>query len=434
MKRAIVVGSGAGGATVAKELQGTFDVTILEAGKPFRPFSIDLARLERWKRTGLFFDERLISLLFPTMKIRKARDKLVIINGIGTGGTTTLSTGNAVRSDGDLKRIGINLDEEFRELEREILIATAHQARWREITKQLFRICQDMGLNPYPTPKMGNYDRCVRCGRCVLGCPEGAKWDSRQFLDLAVSRGARLLTGHTVEEVVIREGKAVGIQVRSGWRSHFMPADLTVLAAGGLGTPISLCHSGIACERRLFVDPVLCVATESKAGQQNREIPMPFVVQRDRYLVSPYFDHLSFFFNQRWSHRSSDIVALMIKLADTESGTVSNGRIDKGITEQDRERLREGVALCEEILGRLGAKRETLFLGTLNAGHPGGMLPLTGNEENPFHDSRRISMWRTLACCPARWEHHPSSPSWRWQSGLHGSARSGARDLPAVQR
>ena len=29
-KRAIVVGSGAGGATVAKELQGAFDVTVLE--------------------------------------------------------------------------------------------------------------------------------------------------------------------------------------------------------------------------------------------------------------------------------------------------------------------------------------------------------------------------------------------------------------------
>ena len=32
MQTAIVVGSGAGGATVAKELQGAFDVTVLEAG------------------------------------------------------------------------------------------------------------------------------------------------------------------------------------------------------------------------------------------------------------------------------------------------------------------------------------------------------------------------------------------------------------------
>ena len=38
MNRAIVVGTGAGGATVAKELQGAYDVTVLEAGGPFTPF------------------------------------------------------------------------------------------------------------------------------------------------------------------------------------------------------------------------------------------------------------------------------------------------------------------------------------------------------------------------------------------------------------
>ncbi len=33
MKRAIVVGSGAGGAAAAMELQGAYDVTVLEAGE-----------------------------------------------------------------------------------------------------------------------------------------------------------------------------------------------------------------------------------------------------------------------------------------------------------------------------------------------------------------------------------------------------------------
>lgn len=41
MKKVIVVGSGAGGATVARELQGKFSVTILEAGKEFHPFSLN---------------------------------------------------------------------------------------------------------------------------------------------------------------------------------------------------------------------------------------------------------------------------------------------------------------------------------------------------------------------------------------------------------
>ena len=65
MKKAIVIGSGAGGATVARELQGKFEVTILEAGREFRPFSYSLKPLAGLRKTGLFFDEREIQLLFP---------------------------------------------------------------------------------------------------------------------------------------------------------------------------------------------------------------------------------------------------------------------------------------------------------------------------------------------------------------------------------
>jgi len=96
MKRAIVVGSGAGGATAAKELQGAFDVTVLEAGGPFRPFDVDLSLVEKVKRIGLLFDEREIRLLFPAMKIQKTADGMVLVKGITTGGTTTLATGNAL--------------------------------------------------------------------------------------------------------------------------------------------------------------------------------------------------------------------------------------------------------------------------------------------------------------------------------------------------
>jgi len=92
MKKAIVVGSGAGGATVSKELQGHFEVTVLEAGKKFRPFSLDLRVPERLKKTGLLFDERLIQLIFPITKIRKCDDRMILVKGIGYGGTTTIST------------------------------------------------------------------------------------------------------------------------------------------------------------------------------------------------------------------------------------------------------------------------------------------------------------------------------------------------------
>lgn len=388
MKRAIVVGSGAGGATAAKELQGKFSVTILEAGKEFRPFSLNLSLAEKLKKTGLLFDEKEIPLLFRAMKIRKTPDKMILVNGVSLGGTTTISTGSGLRMDKGLKKLGINLDPEFEEIYKEIPVSTEHQKRWRRMTKHLFEICQQMGLDPHPTPKMGNIDRCTQCGRCILGCQQGAKWDSRIFLQHAIDKGAHLVTGCKVERVVIKDGRVLGAEAKKGWRREFYPADLVILAAGGLSTPIILENSGVACEPRLFVDPVLCLAVEWKDCFLNSEIPMPFIVQRKNFILAPYFDYLSFYFNKNWHFPAKNILSVMIKLADTNAGRVLEKKIEKTLSGQDKENLKEGIEICRDIFDQLGVERDRTFLGTINAGHPGGMLPLTEQEARNFHDPR----------------------------------------------
>ncbi len=386
MKKAIVIGSGAGGATVAKELQGTYDVTVLEAGKPFKPFSTDLSVVEKIRKTGLLFDERMIRLLFPAMKTRKSSGDMILVNGVGTGGTTTICTANAFRRDECLKAIGIDLRREFDELLNEIPISDDHRRHWHEHTREAFRVCGEMGLEPVPSPKMAYRNRCAACGRCVFGCRRGAKWDTREFLRIAESNGAKIVPGCRVKKVMISGNEAFGVEFSDSVRFGFLPADLVVVAAGGLGTPVVLNQSGIECKGRLFVDPVLCVAAKWEGSRQDQEIPMPFIVQKDRYIVSPYFDFLSFFFNRKWRHAAGDIYSLMITLADANTGGVSGGRVRKDLTESDREKLEEGVALCKEIFCRLGRKDDEIFLGTLNAGHPGGMFPLTENEAENFHN------------------------------------------------
>lgn len=385
MRQAVVIGSGAAGATVAKELQGKFDVTILEAGKPFRPFSYSLTWLAKLRQSGLFFDEREIRWLFPTMQIRKTSEQMVLVNGIGTGGTTTIATGNALRMDRDLKELGINLDDEFNEIFTEIPISSAHQNHWKKMTQQLFDICEEMGLNPQPTPKMGNYDRCQHCGRCIFGCPSGVKWDSRQFLQEAITEGARLMTDCQVKRIIIKNRRAIGVAAKNRFTARFFPADVIILAAGGLGTPVILQNSGIDCQPGLFVDPVLCVATEWPDSLQNKEVAMPFVVQQDHFMLSPYFDYLSFFFNKNWRKPARNILSLMIKLADSNSGKIIGTKVDKVLTDEDKKHLQQAVDLCSDILAKLGIKKQDLFLGTLNAGHPGGMLPLTAKEAETLH-------------------------------------------------
>jgi len=386
VKKAIVVGSGAGGAAVAKELQGPFEVTVIEAGREFRPFSRDVGGGAKWKKLGTIFDEREISLLFPAMRILKTKD-MVLVMGEACGGTTTISTGNAMRLDEGLKDLGIDLDKEFEAIRQEIPITTAHEKNWRPVTRRLFEICVDRWLSPWPIPKMGDYAHCRHCGRCVLGCPSGVKWDSRQYLDSAVARGERLMSGGRVTRIMIENETARGVEVRLGRRKDTLAADLIILAAGGLGTPLILERSGIACQPRLFVDPVLLWSAEWKNCVQDISIPMPFVVERDGTIISPYFDLPSFFFNRRWSYPAKDIVSLMIKLADRPEGSVSAQGIRKILYPEDRARLDGGVVLCQDILARLGIPQEKTFLGTITAGHPGGTLPLTERESVSFHHS-----------------------------------------------
>lgn len=387
MKTAIVVGAGAGGAAVARELQGKYQVTILEEGRAFHPLSMSLRWMEGLRRSGLAFDERQIQFFFPAMRIRRLPGH-VLVRGRGEGGTTTLSCGNALRLDGDLKALGIDLEEEFAWLEREVPVTTDHGRLWHEPTRRLYAVCEEMGLNPRPLPKMGRYDRCSGCGRCVLGCPNGVKWDSREFLRAAEAKGARIMTAHRVERVVHRDGRAAGVIVRVGRRHRFFPADLVVLAAGGLETPVILGKSGIDCERRLFVDPVLTAAAPWPGARQVQELPMPFVVEQDQYIVSPYFDYLSFLFNRGWRWPANDIVGLMIKLADEPAGAVGWRGIEKTLTSADEAKLADGVELCRRIFARCGLKPDDLILGTLNAGHPGGSLPLTEREAATLHHDR----------------------------------------------
>ena len=382
--KALIIGSGAGGAMAAKMLARDFDVTVLEAGGAFRPLAFPLNTLSALRPTGLYFDERLISLIMPNMRIAKTPDQ-VVVYGRGLGGTTTLATGNAVRADKGLKAIGINLDEEFEALAAELPITTDHQPHWSKLTRQTFDTMRELGYDPQPMPKLLRPADCRLCGYCSIGCPHGAKWDTRELLD-----GINVITNCRVERLDIGDGRVRRVIARQGLRTVTFEADVIILAAGGIGTPQILSASGIACEQRLFVDPVLCVAAPMAGARQDRQLLMPFVSQRDGYIISPYIDWLSYFFNRQWRKPMDGIVSLMIKMADEEQGTVEGAlgrstKVRKTLTPRDQDILKRGVEDCTEILLRMGVRREEIFLGTLNSGHPGGMLPLTAAEADTLH-------------------------------------------------
>ena len=385
MRKAIVVGSGAGGCMAARELaECGLGVVVLEAGRAFKPFVWDMDKLEPVRRAGLFFDERMISLLFPEMRIDKAQDGLVHVVGRAVGGTTTLATGNALRYDRYLADIGVNLDAEFAELESEVPQTTEHRGGWSQITEQLFTAFEELGLDPQVTPKfMADASRCVACGECALGCKHGAKWTANELI--ANVGGVSLVEGVAVEQVVIEGGRATGVVARSGGSTKFIGADVVVLAAGGLGTPVILDASGIPARPMLFVDPVLCVATRMEGAGLERQLPMPFVSEQPDFILSPYFDWLSFYFNRAWRMPHGYIMSIMIKMADASIGSYDGKRLDKPLVDSDWETIARAVDLTYEVFEKMGVSREETFFGTLNAGHPGGCFPLTEAEADTLH-------------------------------------------------
>ena len=263
---------------------------------------------------------------------------------------------------------------------------TDHQKHWTDTTKKMFNLFEEMGLDPVVTPKLLDAKKCIGCGHCAIGCPTGAKWDTRSLLEEAVINGAELVTGCKVTDVAIENGTVTAVNAKTKKGKRSFTADIVVLAAGGLGTPVILKKSGIACQDRLFVDPVLCVAGYVPGIRQDQQLLMPFISQQYGYILSPYMDYLSFFFNKKWRKPITGLVSMMIKLADEEKGSITERKITKAMTERDEERMEKAVAQCREILEQLGIPKEKQFLGTLNAGHPGGMLPLTEAERASLHN------------------------------------------------
>lgn len=376
--RAVVVGSGAGGATAARELsRNGVEVILLEAGKPFKPFTRRVGWADSLRRAGLLGGERSFSRFFHPMDTQRTDDDIVLVRGLTLGGSTTLSCGNMARAERGLSEIGLDLSPEFDELESLMSVGTIPREMWSPITSAMYDAAKGMGLDPTLTPKAVNVEKCVACGLCELGCASGAKWDSRRFLRDIESSGGRLMTDMPVKRLVIEDGRVVGVEAGRGRSTSTLRGDVIILAAGGIGTAQILEASGIPTEDNLWVDYVLTLGGSLKDAKQIREPPMAWYVQRERYILSPYMDLLSHFYYKLWRPVPlNDRVGLMLKFADTPKGKVlADGTVLKEVTEEDRMLMERGIEETREIMERAGVSGPFVE-GLLNAGHLGGTVPL----------------------------------------------------------
>jgi choline dehydrogenase-like flavoprotein len=371
----VVVGTGPGGATVARELaRAGRRVLLLERGGPERGrplYGTHLGALRYTERGGLFFTPEGIQVVAPRM----------------VGGATGMFAGCAAPPPDWLRtKYGIDLRQEVAETIEELGIAPLPPEHRGAASTRLAEAARALGYAVYPQPKFIRPERAprFRCGaHCLLGCRCGAKWSAAEFVEEAVRAGALLLPYAFVERVLLEGGRAVGVAGRIRGQPFIAQADQVVLAAGGLGTPRILQASGFrGIGEGLAMDLTVIVYGRSRTDGNASDPPMTwswedpglevmFSTLMDPWLLYPLVAGMSGLRHVATWPRWRQMLGVMIKLRDALSGRLHpDGSLSKPLTPTDRDRLQEAVGIARRILAEAGADPASIFVSPMRGTHP----------------------------------------------------------------
>lgn len=364
----LIVGSGVGGATVAKELAiRGHNVTILEKGK-YHELRTNRKRVDFYSNVN-------------------SADGIQILRTVMVGGCSMVTLANGVRAlQNELKTSGIDLENEFEEVERELGVTSIPERFIGERTKRLRKASEELGYDMKIMPKFIDFSKCRSCGVCDRGCCYGAKWTAENFLKEAQRFGAKLVTEASVEEVLHSDAEVKGVRVRGSNGIFEINAQNIVLAAGGLGTPMILLKSGLDnAGSNLFVDPFVNTIGLIKESRSKIEMSMATIIdefnKQSGFVISPAPGYETTLAKLRrfpltkklYSFRGCLTLSLMTKITDDDVGRVEvDGKIHKPLTKKDRKKLVKGDKISREILLQAGASSKSLFNSKVVAAHPGG--------------------------------------------------------------
>ena len=277
---ACIVGSGAGGGVVAKELgeQG-LNVVVLEAGRRLDPLRDYPTARPDWE---IYTKEYVALFRVPALdKItvsNKNNSRPVEVHGVGGGTLQYLAYAVRMRPDDfqiySIDGVGTNwpisyedLVPYYRKVELELGVSGQAGDPWTPLlesypnppfefsyaNKIIKRGCDKLGITLWPSP-MARLSRpfderpmCVQCGVCIKGCMTGAK----SSIDVTYIRKAEA-TGKVIvrpESVATRikvdaEGKAKSvIYFDKNGIEHEQKAAIIIISAGTIQSPRLLLNS-----------------------------------------------------------------------------------------------------------------------------------------------------------------------------------------------
>lgn len=382
----IVVGTGAGGSTVARELSMKgLDVLMLEKGD-FIPSGSAAGEI---KTVELILDQEKDGQKFieksEKYEFLKSAGELMYIEGVG--GTTPVSLANACYActtcysnspTAQFKIHDLELFEELMEASRDMNVGPLPQTLTGPVTRKIWDATEKLGYFVEPMPKFIDYSKCNNCGLCIAGCTRGAKWDAASFVEDARKAGATLVTAFEVVKVLHSEGKCSGVEgLDSDGNIKTYHTQRVVLAAGALNTPRILKNSQITdgVGQGLFTDLFITVGGFLKDAGLNQELPMGIKSEFGAYFISPHFSGqlVTLIAEKGYNAGNKDVVGLMVKIADEANGSMNeDGSVTKPLTSSDLELLTEGYNKAVEILTEVGVDPSSVVATPIRGAHPGG--------------------------------------------------------------
>jgi choline dehydrogenase-like flavoprotein len=263
---ACVIGSGAGGAPVAKELaEGGMRVAILEEGDWWDTDRF-LAR-PREMMPALYRDAGQI--------VTVGKPPIVLPLGRAVGGTTLVNSGTCFRTPAPVlalwrREFGLEalteeeLDPYFRRVERELNVSQVPPDLAGRNAEVVRRGSQALGLSGDYIYR--NVRGCVGSGVCAYGCPTGAKQHvGITYVPRAWAAGAVTYTNTRAERIEFHgdEVRAVHARTAGGARLNIR-CQHAVVACGAIHTPMFLRRQRLGDEsgqlgRNLSIHPATAV-------------------------------------------------------------------------------------------------------------------------------------------------------------------------------
>jgi choline dehydrogenase-like flavoprotein len=377
--KAVVVGSGAGGAVAGATLaEAGVDTIIIEEGKYYKPGG-----------HGTVFDGLVNMYVGGGSTLALGRPPISITLGRTVGGTTTINSSTCFRPPREKVEswCGPSWDELvpfFEEVERRINAKPADIELLGGNWRVLKRGCDALGIEIKPL--VHNIRDCKMRGRCAFGCPEGAKQSvDVSFIPGAIEAGARLLASHAVDGVIVERGRAVGVVGKCGEDRFEVRAEAVILSMGTLRTPAFLLKKKMANSSRrvgkgLRIHPAARVVAEMNEIVDG-QIGIPQGAYIDRWssrgvMLEGIFLHPGVMMTslpgvgqdlKELAAAYRRLSAFGVMVTDTSVGSVRPGHLGEPFTIQyqinraDAESLRFGIARVAEIYLAAGAKR--IFTG-----------------------------------------------------------------------